>query len=107
MMNFTQLTLLVGLCLILGACATSSTTRAVDDRPGLAFKNAPKDGILFIDKIQVGNPVVYDGKHQVLRLETGTHEVLVQTPSGTLLNENIFFGGGEIRTIVLTGAGEK
>lgn len=97
----------LALTALLGGCALNSSTRAVDDRPGIAFKEVPVGAVLYVDKIQMGDPSLYDGKHKVLRVEAGTHDVEVKGPNGVMLSERIFCGSGETRTITLTGAGEN
>lgn len=94
---------IVLLALIVGCAYPTSGVRVPDERPSIAVKNAPRDAVLYVDGLNMGMARDYDGRSQVLLLEPGTHKVEVSTGGRVLLSETVFLGGGELRTLVVTG----
>ena len=85
---------------IVGCRYPDSQVRTTDDRPRIALENAPRDSLLYVDKIKIGPAKNYTIKKGPLRLEPGTHHVVVRAESGTeLLKETIFLGGGELKVL--------
>ena len=98
--------LLVSLAVVITLvnCAYPTTgLRVPDERPSIAIKGAPDDAILHVDGLNMGAASSFVGVSQVLLLEPGTHKIEVKSQGKTVLSENIFLGGGEVRTLVVTG----
>ena len=93
--------LVVGM--VLGCVAPRTNTQVVDGRPRVMVKDAPKGAQLFVDGNSMGQADSYDGVPSVLVLEPGTHLVEVKIGERLLFSQRIFFGGGELRTISITG----
>jgi hypothetical protein len=91
------------LTLILGCAAPRTSTQAVDGRPKVLVKDAPKGAVLFVDGVSVGQADSYSGGPAVLLLEPGTHLIEIKAGDRLLVSQRIFFGGGELRTISVPG----
>jgi regulator of RNase E activity RraA len=88
--------------LVLAACAGPATTvRTPDTRPALAFQGAPPGAVLVLDGQALGDPAAWDGQPRVLRVEPGTHHVVVRAADGTVLLEQRIFVESELKTIVV------
>ena len=66
MKKFLLIVLIVISCGVSGCKMPSTSVRTIDDRPTLAFKNAPDGAILFVDGISMGVASEYDGDPNVL-----------------------------------------
>lgn len=86
--------LVIGLFL-LPACQPAESVRAVDSRPILEIKGAPSDAVVIIDGLDMGSA------NKALRLEPGTHLVLVKQAGGTIYQDKVFLSGAMVRTINL------
>jgi hypothetical protein len=75
----------------------------VDGRPKVLVKDAPKGALLFVDGISMGEADSYRGDPTVLLLESGTHLLEVKAGDRLVFSQRIFFGGGELRTISISG----
>ena len=82
--------------LLVSGCAGSSTQVVTDDtRPTLAFKGAPRYSTLYIDGLRIGNTNDYNGKPDVLMVESGTHYVVIESRDGSkIYSKEIFVGSG-------------
>lgn len=86
--------------LVLSACAMPSTvTRSRDVRPAVALVGAPAGSTLFVDGLDMGPATAYDGNPAVLRLEPGTHEIVVHDASGNVVSSQKVFLDSELKTI--------
>ena len=93
--------LLAGLLVLAAAaCAHPTTvTRSLDTRPAVAIAGAPPGATLFVDGLDMGSAAAYDGRPAVLRLEPGTHEVVVRDPAGNVITRQKVFLESELKTI--------
>ena len=99
------LIIFIMITLIAGCAYPTTTVRAVDDRPSIAIQGAPKDAILYVDGLNMGPADTYDGKPQVLLLETGKHKVEVKSQNQTLLSEKVFLGSGSTKILSVISPG--
>lgn len=84
---FSFLAFIFALC----SCSMPATTvRTVDDRPTLAFKEAPEGAVLYIDGLNMGPAGQYDGETKVLTIEPGTHTVRVTVNNEAIYEQRIF-----------------
>ena len=90
---------LVLLSLVASCAYPESGVRVVDDRPRIAIENAPLNSVLLVDGLDMGPASRFDGKENVLRVERGTHRIEVVSQGATILSEEIFLGGGELRVL--------
>lgn len=97
------LTAAVVLIAALGCAQPRTSTQAVDGRPKILVKDAPKGAVLYVDGVSMGQTDAYQGDPSVLLLEPGTHLVEVKAADRLLFSQRIFFGGGELRTITVSG----
>ncbi len=97
--------LMAALLLVMGlGCAEPRThTRVVDGRPKILVKDAPKGAVLYVDGVSMGQADTYQGDPGVLLLEPGTHLVEIKAAERLLFSQRIFLGGGELRTIAVSG----
>ena len=97
--------LLISMILVgLAGCAyPTSELRIPDDRPRLAIRGAPQDAILYVDGLAMGPAQQYNGQEAALLVEPGTHKIEVISKGKTLLQEKIFLGGGEQKTLNIPG----
>lgn len=86
---------------ILGCQLPRTNVQAVDGRSKILVKDAPKGALLFIDGNSKGQADSYNGDPAILLMESGTHLIEVKAGERLLFSQRIFFGGGEIRTIVV------
>jgi hypothetical protein len=99
----TFLSATIMLLLALGCAEPRTQTRAVDGRPSIVVKQAPKGTVLYVDGTSMGMADSYGGDPGILLLEPGTHLVEVKSADRLLFSQRIFLGGGELRTITLPG----
>jgi hypothetical protein len=84
----------------LAACVGPTTTvKTVDTRPALAFSGAAAGLTLFVDGVAIGDPRSYDGSPNVLRVESGTHEIELRTGAGAVVFRQRVFVESELKTI--------
>ncbi len=96
------------LSIVIAACVYPTQRLVVpDDRPSLSVKNAPADAVLFVDNMDMGSAAQYDGKKKVLPVERGKHRVVVKCGNTTVYSQEMYAGGGETRTIQLSGGTSK
>ena len=96
----------LALIMVLSAAACSyseSQVRVPDDHPAILVANAPDDALLLVDGRTYGPVTQFFHDDQVLRLEPGTHKIVVTLNGQALLTEKVFLGGGEIRTLTVPG----
>lgn len=86
--------------LLIYACSyPTSEVRVLDDRPSIVIQNAPIGALLFVDGLNMGIAGLYDGREKALLLEPGTHKIEVISQNNVLYSEQIFLGGGELKTL--------
>lgn len=94
--------LVAAAALALAACAGPTTVvRSVDTRPALAVSGAPGGTVLYVDGHAVGDPRDYDGRPNVLRVEPGTHELVLRDGSGAVVFSQRVFVESELKTVVV------
>lgn len=78
-----------------------SVATTVDTRPHLSIANAPPEAQLTVDNVQLGDAAQYAPDKKQIKLEHGTHHIVI-TVSGTVLFDNVvYLGDGTNRTIEL------
>lgn len=82
-----------------GCVGPTTVVRTVDTRPAIALAGAPSGSVLFLDGVALGDPAVYDGRPNVLRVEPGTHEIDIRDGSGRSLFKQRVFVESELKTI--------
>lgn len=92
--------LIVISCGVSGCKMPSTSVRTIDDRPTLAFKNAPDGAILFVDGISMGVASEYDGDPNVLLVEPGTHTIRIMSGSSVVHEQKVFVEGS-LKTITV------
>ncbi len=86
----------------LAACAGPTTTvTTVDTRPALAISGAASGLTLFVDGAPVGDPRLYDGNPNILRVEAGTHDVELRDGAGAVVFRQRVFVESELKTVVV------
>lgn len=89
---------------LVSACSYPTTElRITDNRPAIAIKGASEDAVLYVDGLSMGLAQQFDGHAQVLLLEPGTHKIEVISQGKVFLSEKVFLGGGEVRTLSVSG----
>lgn len=77
--------------------------RQTDERPALLVQGAPEGAVLFVDGLYAGPIAGADGAPQAIRVEPGTHDVLVALPDRALMSQRLFVSGAGIKTLTLSG----
>jgi len=86
--------------LAVAACVGPTTVvRTVDTRPALAIAGAPSGTVLYVDGAAVGDPNLYDGRPNALRVEPGTHQVDIRDHAGTVIFSKRVFVESELKTV--------
>jgi hypothetical protein len=96
---------LVVLILVSACSGPISAVRVPDNRPAIAIQGAAADAILYVDGLSMGAAQQFDGRTQVLVLEPGPHKVEVISRGKRLLSEQIFLGGEETKTLIISEGG--
>jgi hypothetical protein len=93
--------------LLLSACSvpTSSVTSG-SQRPTLAVTGAPPQSILKIDGTIVGEASLYDGRQNIVKVEEGTHRIVVELNGVVIHSETIYASSGETKTVEI-GSSKK
>ncbi len=98
-----DLCLLALITVTVGCVSPRTITQTTDGRPKILIKGAEKGALLFVDGTLMGQAASYSGDPSILLLEPGTHVIEVKAGDRLLFSQRIFFGGGEIRTISVSG----
>lgn len=83
-----------------GCTMPATTVKTVDERPSLAFKNAPSGALLYLDGLNMGDAAAYDGAPRVLLVEPGTHVVRI-VQNGAVIYEQKVFLESSLKTITI------
>jgi hypothetical protein len=92
--------LLVITSFLCGCSMPNSVVRTVDDRPTLAFKNAPENAVLFVDGLNMGAANKFNGDPNILVVEPGTHTVRVTIDQEVVFEQRVFVEGS-LKTITI------
>lgn len=91
------------LVLFLAGCAMPiKQVSTMTSQASLAFPGAPQESVLIIDDLSVSSLHLYDGKKQVLRVEPGTHKVVVKDSNGAVLYSETIFVGDNLKIIEIS-----
>ncbi len=73
-----------------------------DSRPAIGVSGAPEGAMLFVDGLEMGKARRFDGKENVLLVESGKHLVEVKTASGkVLLSETLFLSSSTTKLLAI------
>lgn len=71
-----------------------------DSRPALGVVGAPAGAVVFVDGLEMGAASRFDGKKNVLLVESGTHLVEVKSANGQMLySETLFLSGSTTKLL--------
>lgn len=93
--------LIVTATLAIACVGPTTVVRAVDTRPAIAVSGAPGGTMLYVDGSAVGEARDYDGRPNVLRVEPGTHELVLRDGSGAVVFSQRVFVESELKTVVV------
>ncbi len=96
--------LFILLALLLQGCTYPDTAQVEqkDSRPSIGVSGSPKGAVLYVDGLEMGTTIQFDGKQNVLLVESGKHLVEVKTADGkVLLSETLFLSGTTTKIIKL------
>ena len=99
-------TALMGLlasALLAGCSYPVETANTVDNRPQVTFKTQhdASEMVLYIDGEAMGTVNDYCAGKATLRVVSGTHEIKVRFPNGTIHVERIYVADGVTKTVVI------
>lgn len=83
--------------MVQGCAYPTSQSRVLDKRPSIAVQDAPDEAILIVDGLNMGLANQYNGHDKALLIEPGTHKIEVVNHGLTILTEQIFLGGSELK----------
>ena len=73
-----------------------------DSRPAIGVSGAPESAVLYVDGLKMGMAIQFDGKENVLLVESGKHLVEVKTASGeVLLSETLFLSSSTTKILTI------
>ncbi len=73
-----------------------------DSRPAIGVSGAPESAVLYVDGLKMGMAIQYDGKENVLLVESGKHLVEVKSASGeVLLSETLFLSSSTTKILTI------
>ena len=73
-----------------------------DSRPAIGVSGAPEGAILYVDGLRMGMASQYDGKENVLLVESGKHLVEVKAADGkVLLSETLFLSSSTTKVLTV------
>ena len=73
-----------------------------DSRPAIGVSGAPEGAALYVDGLRMGMASQYDGKENVLLVESGSHLVEVKSASGeVLLSETLFLSSSTTKVLTV------
>lgn len=90
---------LIAILGFMGCSMPSTVVKTTDTRPGIAIEGAPKGSLLLIDGMQAGEAEKFDGAPNVLRVEPGTHRIVIKGTGGETLFDQKVFVESELKTI--------
>ena len=71
-----------------------------DSRPAIGVAGAPAGAVLFVDGLKMGLTSQFDGKQNVLLVESGTHLVEIKSANGQVLHSETLFLSGSTTKIL-------
>lgn len=96
---------LAATAILLSACALPHSEQVSGTtRPTLQIAGAAPDALLYVDGVLMGQVGLYDGAHNVLKIEEGLHRVSIVRNGNVLHEEKIYASGGEKKRIEVGGA---
>ena len=73
-----------------------------DSRPAIGVSGAPEGAILFVDGLEMGKAIQFDGSENVLLVESGKHLIEVKSTDGkVLLSETLFLSGSTTKILAI------
>ncbi len=96
------LPLLMLLTLIVSCSSMPATSvKTVDTRPSIAIEGAPEGAELYVDGLRLGIAKDYDGHPNILKIEPGTHTIVIKDVSGEVIHRQKIFVESELKTIII------
>lgn len=96
------LIMLAALAAVTGCSMPETRVQAIDTRPSLAVVGAPEDAALYVDGLHVGSAARFNGDPSVLKVEPGTHVVVIRRGDAELHRQTVFVDS-ELKTIRIGG----
>ena len=88
--------------MLLAACAyPTEQVRTLDERPSIQVVGAPYGAAVWVDGQFAGPANAANGVSQAIRIEPGTHAVVVNLNDRALTRETVFVSGNIIKTITV------
>ncbi len=73
-----------------------------DTRPAIGVRGAPEGAVLYVDGLEMGKASPFDGKKNVLLIESGKHLIEVKSASGeVLLSETLFLSSSTTKVFTI------
>lgn len=91
----------LAIAMVAAACDPTTRTDITDERPSLAFTNAPIGSVVVVDGNNMGLAASFDGVENVLLVEPGIHYVEVRMGEKVLFSQRVFLSGQATRTFVV------
>ena len=70
-----------------------------DKRPAIGVSGAPADAALYVDGLDMGLASQFDGKTNVLLVESGSHLIEVKSADGRVLHSETVFLSGSTKKV--------
>lgn len=93
---------MIGACLGIAACTPPvEQTQILHEQPGILVQGAPPGAILQVDGLVAGQVQAQGGAPQAIRIEPGTHAIVVVSNGRPILSDKVFVSGAAVKTIIV------
>lgn len=101
-MKIIALSLLIGAIVLIQGCRYPDppVVEQSDNRPSIGISGAPEGAHLYVDGLDMGAAVLYDGEEGVLLIESGKHILELKDAGGSILLSEEVFLSNSTTTIV-------
>ena len=101
-MKIKALSLMIILAFLTSCAMPVTSVKTVDTRPSISITGAPEGALLYVDGLNMGSAVQYDGlhNHNVLMIEPGTHKIEIKN-NGALIYQQTIFVESELKNIIV------
>ena len=101
-MKIIALSLLIGATVLIQGCRypDPAVIEQADNRPAIGISGAPEGAHLYVDGLDMGAAVLYDGEEGVLLIESGKHVIELKDAAGSvLLSDEVFLSSSTTKII--------
>ncbi|GAB6084054.1 hypothetical protein JCM30471_29680 [Desulfuromonas carbonis] len=94
------MTIVFFVLLILGCSMPNTSVRSVDSRPSIIIKGTSENAALFVDGLNMGKAIIYNGNPKALNVLPGTHKITI-IENDKIIYEKTVFVDSEMKVITV------